>query len=56
VAPGLASAVVDYGMNYNGFYSSWPDTSAENFGGGVPVGAFQAISLLGTTIVVWEMN
>lgn len=55
VAPGVSAAVVGQGMQYNGAFGTGMQGGSESFEGtAVPIGAFQAISTLGTTVVVWE--
>lgn len=55
VAPGASAAVVGQGMQYNGAFGTGMQGGSESFEGtAVPTSAFQAISTLGTTIVVWE--
>ena len=57
VTPGAAAAVVGQGMAYNGAAGAGQQGGSECFEGtAVPGDAFQAISTLGTTVIVWEQN
>lgn len=57
IVPGAGPAVANAGMNYNGQSGSGFQGGSECFEGtGVPTGAFQGISTVGTTVLVWEMN
>ena len=57
VVPGAGPAVAGSGMNYNGSTGAGFQGGSEAFeGSAVPTGAYQAISTLGTTVTVWEMN
>lgn len=57
VVPGLSAATVNNGMNYNGNSGSGFQGGSEAFeGSAIPTSAFQAISTLGTTVTVWEIN
>lgn len=57
VAPGASAAVAGVGMSYNGNSGVGTQGGSEAFEGSVvPTNAFQAISTLGTTVIVWEMN
>lgn len=55
VAPGAAAVGVNVGMNYEGNSGSGHQGGSESYdAGAVPTNAFQAISLAGTTVTVWE--
>jgi hypothetical protein len=57
IVPGASAAVVGNGMAYSGAASAGQQGGSEAFEGtAVPGDAFQAISTLGTTIIVWEQN
>jgi hypothetical protein len=57
IVPGSSAAVVGNGMAYSGAASAGQQGGSEAFTGtAVPGDAFQAISTLGTTIIVWEQN
>ena len=55
IVPGAVAATVNNGFNYNGNGGSGLQGASDSFSGNeINTTAYQAISLLGTTIVVWE--
>lgn len=55
--PGSSAAVAGSGMNYNGNAGVGTQGGGDTFeGSSIPTSAFQAISTIGTTVVVWETN
>lgn len=57
IVPGASAAVVGQGFQYGGAAGTGLPGDGESFeGNSVPTNAFQAISTLGTTVVIWEQT